>query len=148
MHISFSTIVNNYIKESKPINGIIHIGTYDAHVHQQYKYHSKDKIIWINENVLHSMKENNFLQNVKPHNFLNVTLSGQELQVLHTFQQFINDHVDYIYTQIYDYEDIGKCTIFRDMNTFMILNNFKRDLQSTVNRQTGHCRGDSQISDS
>jgi len=134
MHILFSTIVKNYVKESKPINGIVHIGAYDAHVHDQYKCHSKDEIVWINRNDIEHIQQDNLLQNVQPHNFLNVTLSGQELQVLHTFQQFINEHVDYVYTQIYDSEDNGKCTIFRDLNMFMILNNFKLEAYNMVNK--------------
>ena len=134
MHILFSTIVKNYVKESKPINGIVHIGTYDTHVHDQYKCHSKDEIVWINRNDLEHIQQDNLLKNVQPHNFLNVTLSGQELQVLHTFKQFINEHVDYVYTQIYDSEDNDKCTIFRDLNMFMILNNFKLEAYNMVNK--------------
>ena len=127
MHILFSTIVKNYVKESKPINGIVHIGAYDAHVHDQYKCHSKDdEIIWINN------EQDNLLQNLQPRNFLNVTNNGQELQVLQTLQQFIND--DYVYTQIYDTCDEGECTIFRDLNMFMILNNFKLEAYNMVNK--------------
>lgn len=127
MHISFSTIVNKYVQESKPINGIIHIGTRDDNVHEQYKYHSKDEIIWINN-------EDNLLENIQPYNFLNVTLNGQELQVLQTLQQFINDNVDYVYTQIYDTHDEGECSVFRDINKFMILNNFKLEAYNMVNK--------------
>lgn len=129
MHILFSTIVNKYVKESKPINGIIHIGAYDSNIHDQYKCHSKDnEIIWINN------EQDNLLQNLQPHNFLNVTLNGQELQVLQTLQQFINDNVDYVYTQIYDTRDEGECSVFRDINKFMILNNFKLEAYNMVNK--------------
>ena len=134
MHILFSTIINDYVKESKPINGIIHIGTYDAHIHDQYKCHLKDKIVWINRNDLQRIQQNNLLQNIQPNNFLNVTLNGQELQVLHIFQQFINENVDYVYTQIYETENNGKCTIFRDLNMFMVLNNFKLEAYNMVHK--------------
>ena len=107
------------------------MGAYDDHVHDQYKCYSKDEIVWINRNNLQQIQQDNLLQNVQPHNFLNVTLNGQELQ---TLQQFINDHVNYIYTQIYDSEENGKCTIFRDLNKFMILNNFKLEAYNMVNK--------------
>ena len=110
------------------------MGAYDDHVHDQYKCYSKDEIVWINRNNLQQIQQDNLLQNVQPHNFLNVTLNGQELQVLQTLQQFINDHVNYIYTQIYDSEENGKCTIFRDLNKFMILNNFKLEAYNMVNK--------------
>ena len=70
---------------------VLYIFEYDDYAHDQYKCHSKDKIVWINRNNLQHIQQDNLLQNVQPHNFLNVTLNGQELQVLQTLQQFINN---------------------------------------------------------
>ena len=75
--------------------------------------------------------QDNLLQNL---NHITVTLNGQELQVLQTLQQFINDNVDYVYTQIYDTRDEGECSVFRDINKFMILNNFKLEAYNMVNK--------------
>lgn len=137
MYIPFRTIVNDYIDESKPITGIIHIGPYYEEVHDQYKCYTKASVTWIDRNDLNRIRKDNLLGSITPANFMNVTLDGNELQILEYFRHFIHEHVDYIYTQIYSShgENCGVTSTFRSMNEFMSICNFNLKAFKMIDKQ-------------
>lgn len=132
MYILLDFIVDKYIRESKPINGIVHVGAYDETLHDQYKCHVNEKIVWVSKHDIQQIKPEILLQNIEPYNFLNVTMDGQELQ---TLQQLINDNIEYIYTQTYDHDYNSVCVKFKQLNEFMISNNFKLEAYTLVNNR-------------
>lgn len=125
MHIPFRTIVNEYIDDSKPITGIVHIGPYNADLHDQYKCYTKAKVTWIDRNDLYRIEKAQLFNTIEAGNFINVNLNGNESQILESFGSFIYNHVDYIYTQIYSSdESSGGPSTFRSMNELMSIYNF------------------------
>lgn len=133
MHLNFEKLVNEHF--SKPITGILHIGSYDKDLHSKYKcYSNTNNIHWLNINDIYD--DVLFSEIYKDVNFLNITTNGSEIMILHKMLSFIHKKIDFIYVQIF--EDY-KCTeaTFEDLNILMVNCNFHLKVYNMIN-ETGY----------
>lgn len=133
MHLNFENLVNEHL--SKPITGILHVGSYDKDVHFKYKYFSNtNNIHWLNINDIND--DVLFSEIFKNVNFLNITTNGTETMILHKMLSFIHKKIDFIYVQIFEEET------FKDLNILMVNCNFHLKVYNMINKTRGiHCGG-------
>ena len=109
MHISIVNIAN-YVENSIPIKGILHVGDYNKDIHLYYKaYTGIENIIWMNLNDINDER----LQNLKDVNFLNISI--EHIDKLMDILSFIQKSLNYIYIEF-----SGNCITFEELNILMI----------------------------